>query len=239
MTRRLAIGLAFRLVALIAAVVILVPVFAQDATPGGDEAATPDLRRGWYARITTDLGEIVVRLLPEQAPQSVAHFAALAEGRLSWIDPFTGNETGGHYYDGVVVHKVELAQRFETGDRTGTGRGSPPLYVPAEGGGPINFHQGNVVGMTRAPLGRISAVQFFVTVTPQPWLTGRHPCFGEVVSGREVAFEITAVPHDSAGKPKKPVHIQEIRIFKVGEVGPLPEPVPYTPKVEQLGRKDE
>jgi peptidyl-prolyl cis-trans isomerase A (cyclophilin A) len=234
MTRRLNIG-----VALLIAAAVLTPIVAQDAAQGDLKTAPQDLPRGWYARITTDMGEIVVRLLPEQAPQSVAHFVALAEGRLGWIDPFTGSETEGNYYDGVVIHKVELAQRFETGDRTGTGRGSPPLYVPPEGGGPVNFHQGNVVGMTRAPLGKISAVQFFVTVTPQPWLTGRHPCFGEVVSGEEVAFEITAVPRDSAGKPRDPIHVQKIRIFKVGEVGPLPEPVPYTPEVEQFGPRKE
>jgi len=238
MTQRCTIVFVLGLVVLIAAPATFAPVFAQDAAQGDPETAKQELPRGWYARITTDMGEIVIRLLPEQAPQSVAHFAALAEGRLSWIDPFTGTETEGHYYDGVVIHKVELAQRFETGDHTGTGRGSPPLYVAPEGGGPVNFHRGNVVGMTRADLGKISAVQFFVAVTPQPWLTGRHPCFGEIVSGKEVAFEIATVPHDSAGKPSKPIHIQEIRIFKVGEIGPLPEPEPYTPEVQKFGPKE-
>jgi hypothetical protein len=40
--------------------------------------------QGWYARLDTDKGPIVAKLLPDQAPQSVAHFAALAQGRLEW-----------------------------------------------------------------------------------------------------------------------------------------------------------
>ena len=214
---------------LLACAVVLVAAAPEDA------AVPEDLPRGWYARIETSMGTLIVHLLPEQAPQSVAHFAALAEGRLPWIDPFTGEETTGRYYDGVIIHKVESAKRFETGDHTGTGRGAPPFYVPPEGGGPVNFHQGNVVGMTRAPLGKISGAQFFVAVTPQPWLTGRHPCFGELVSGAEVAFDITTVRANSAGKPVEPVTISEIRLFKVGKVGPLPEPEPYTPPPQKFG----
>ena len=48
------------------------------------------LAEGLYARIETSLGRIVARLLPEQAPQSVAHFAAMAEGQLEWFDMTTG-----------------------------------------------------------------------------------------------------------------------------------------------------
>lgn len=214
-----------------------VAALAAAAPPEGS-VVPEDLPRGWYARIETSKGTLIVRLLPEQAPQSVAHFAALAEGRMPWIDPFTGEETTGPYYDGVIVHKVTSAKRFETGDRTGTGRGAPPIYVPPEGFGPVNFYQGNVVGMTRAPLGKISAAQFFVAVTPEPYLTGKHPCFGELISGAEIAFDITTVRADAGGKPVDPITIEEIRIFSVGEVGPLPEPVPYTPPPQDFGRKD-
>ena len=210
------------------------PAFAA-AAAAADAAVPEDLPRGWYARIETSKGTMIVRLLPEQAPQSVAHFAALAEGRLAWVDPFTGEEKTEPYYDGLIIHKVESAERFETGDPTGTGRGSAPFYVPPEGGGPVNFFRGNVVGMTRAPLGKTSGAQFFVAVTPQPWLTGKHPCFGELVAGQEIAFEITTVPADEAGKPKDTITIDRIRLFKVGEIGPLPEPVPYTPPPQRFG----
>ena len=99
------------------------PVFCEDGgvdAPGLDVDGLPV---GWYAVIDTSLGRILARLLPEQAPQAVAHFAALAEGRLEWNDPFTGKPRRDPYYDGVVIHRVAAGQRFEAGDPTGTSRG--------------------------------------------------------------------------------------------------------------------
>jgi peptidyl-prolyl cis-trans isomerase A (cyclophilin A) len=187
------------------------------------------LPEGWYARLDTERGAIAVRLLPGQAPQSVAHFAALAEGRMSWIDPFTGNQTSGHYYDGVVVHKAIAGHRFEAGDRTGTGRGAPRYFVPPEGFAPINFDGPWRMGMTRFPQGKLSAVVFFVTAGSVPWLNGKHPCFGEVVGGKDVVMEITAVSTMSDDTPREPIVIESVRVYAVGDPPALPEPVRYTP----------
>ena len=199
----------------------------------------PGLPDGWYARIDTSMGTILARLLPEQAPQSVAHFAALAQGRLPWIDPLTGTTKQGHYYDGLLVHKAEAAQRFETGDPTATGRGAPLFYVPIEGVGPINFHQPWRLGMTRSSQGKISGVLFFVTVSSLPHLSGRHPCFGEVVSGKKVVRSICSVKTLSDGKPLEPIVVERLRVLKAGEPPPLPDPVPYRPPASEFGpRRD-
>jgi peptidyl-prolyl cis-trans isomerase A (cyclophilin A) len=196
-----------------------------------------NLAQGWYAMIETSLGTIVARLLPEQAPQSVAHFAAIAEGRLPWIDPLTGTTKQGHYYDGLRVHLAVAAQRFETGDPTGTGRGYPLIYVPPEGRGPITFDAPGRLGMTRSSLGRISGVQFFVTAAALPWLVGHHPCFAEVVSGMEVVSAIAGVRTRTNGRPETPVIVERVRIRKVGEPAPLPDPVPFVPKPPEFGLK--
>lgn len=214
------------------------PAAAQPAPAKPAEEGLPaglTLDPGWYARIDTTKGTIIARLLPEQAPQSVAHFAALAEGRLPWIDPFTGQTKTGNYYDSVEVHLVESGQRFEAGDRTGTGRGAPPFYVPPETGGAVGLDRPGRLGMTRQSLGRVSGVQFFVTSVGTPWLRGMHPCFGEVVSGMDVVRAITSVKTGPYGKPVDPITIQKIRIHKVGDVAPLPEPVRYRPRPESLG----
>jgi len=195
------------------------------------------LAQGWYAVIETSFGTIIARLLPEQAPQSVAHFAAIAEGRLSWIDPLTGQTKQGHYYDGLRVHLAVAAQRFETGDPTGTGRGYPLIYVPPEGKGPITFDAPGRLGMTRSSLGRISGVQFFATASALPWLIGHHPCFGEIVSGSEVVSAIAGVKTKTNGRPETPVIIERLRIRKVGEPAPLPDPVPFVPKPPEFGLK--
>jgi cyclophilin family peptidyl-prolyl cis-trans isomerase len=212
---------------LLIGVLLGMPAAAEET---GDDFSPPEgLHHGWYVRIETTKGRILARLLPNQAPQSVAHFAALADGRLEWVDVVTGETMSGHYYDGVPVYLSEAAARFETGDRTGTGRGAPLMYVAPEGEGPIDFHRAGRLGMTRSAGGRISAVQFFVTAAPQPWLTGRHPCFGEVIEGQEIVFNISQVKTYSNGKPIDPVIVEEIRIFKVGDPPALPEPVPYHP----------
>jgi cyclophilin family peptidyl-prolyl cis-trans isomerase len=186
------------------------------------------LLEGWYARIDTTLGTMVARLLPDNAPQATAHFAALAEGRLPWADLATGEEQHGRYYDGMAIHKVKAGERFEVGDWSGTGRGAPLIRVPLEKG-TLRFDRPYRLGMTRSSLNRISGVVFFVSVGSMDWLTGLHPCFGELVSGKDVAWNIATVTANSSGKPVEPVVVRSIRILSVGSPPPLPEPLPYTP----------
>lgn len=213
---------------------------APDTTSGRDAPTraavdTRNLPEGWYARVVTSEGEFVIRLHPEQAPQSVAHFAALAEGLLPWTDSVTGEQKQGHYYDGQTVFYASAGQRFETGCPYGTGHGSPRMFVPLEEvGHSIDFSRPWRVGMTRAPLGRISAAQFFVTAGSQPLLTPRHPCFGTVIAGKEAVFRITSVPTYSNGRPVEPVVLEQVRVFSVGSPEPLPDPVPYQPPSRNL-----
>jgi len=211
------------------AIAVAIAAFAAAVLPGF-AAPRADREPGWYARLETSSGTVVIRLLPEQAPQSVAHFAALAEGRLEWTDPMTGKARRDPYYDGLLIHKVSAAQRFEAGDPTSTGRGSAPVYVPEEGFGPVDFSIRGRVGMTRASLGRISGSLFFVTAAPQPWLSGRHPCFGTVVQGLDVVDAISTARADGNGKPIEPIVLKTIKVYSVGEVEPLPEPVAFTPQ---------
>lgn len=183
---------------------------------------------GWYARVDTTLGSFTIRLLPEQAPQSVAYFAAFAEGRIEWNDPQTGEPRKAPYYDGVPIHKIVFKDHFETGDRTGTGRGGPPQLVPHEFNNPVNFERPYRVGLTRSPGGRVSGAMFFVTIVSAPYYNGRHPCIGEVVDGRSVVEALCSVPADDAGRPLQPPKIEKVTIFKSGEPRPLQEPLPYT-----------
>jgi cyclophilin family peptidyl-prolyl cis-trans isomerase len=225
------------------AALVLVPALPVSDPAGTEEAGTTEipegleLDEGWYARFDTTMGPFLVRLLPEQAPQAVAHFAALAEGRLAWNDPFTGEEMKTPYYDGIAVHKVVAGQRFEAGDRTGTGMGAFPVWIPLEGPGRYNFRSPWRIGMTRASRGRISGSLFFVTAASQPFLDGRHPCFGTVVHGKESILRMTAVKAYSNGKPIEDVVLERVRILRVGEPDPLPEPEPYKPKRRSIQQK--
>jgi peptidyl-prolyl cis-trans isomerase A (cyclophilin A) len=197
-------------------------------------AEQPGRPEGWYAVVSTTLGSFTIRLLPEQAPQTVAHFAAFAEGRMEFVDPYTGNKKKVPYYDGIAIHKTTFAQRFEAGDPTGTGHGMPPVWVPSEPG-LVNFSRPYRVGMTAASMMRISGVLFFVSIVAEPYLNSSHNCFGEVFEGRDVVEAICTVKTDNHGKPIQPVVIQHIAIVKSGNPPPLPDLVPYAPPVPVFG----
>lgn len=205
------------------------PKAATVASDADDFKPPPGLHDGWYARIETDKGRIIARLLPEQAPQSVAHFAALAMGEFTWTDVVTGEKHREPYYDGVPIHLAEAGMRFEAGDRGGTGRTPPLIWIPLEGQRPVTFHVPAALGMTSSGGERISGVQFFVTAAAQPWLSSRHPLFGVVVEGRDVVRAISEVKTYSNGRPIDPVLIEKVRIFSVGDVEALPTPREFTP----------
>ncbi len=204
------------------------------AMAGSAPREAPSEEPGWYARLDTSKGEILIRLLPEQAPQSVAYFAALARGELVWNDPFTGEPRKDPYYDGMEIHKAQAGERFEVGDPTGSGQGYAPFFLPHEGFGPVNFNKAGRVGNTRAPGGLISGSMFFVSEGGMPWLNGRHPCFGVVVSGMSVVRSITTVKTDSMGKPLEPIVLKTVELFSVGDPEPLPKPVPFQPEIPKM-----
>jgi peptidyl-prolyl cis-trans isomerase A (cyclophilin A) len=208
------------------------PVDAAERS--ADSPALPeDLAEGWYASIQTSMGHILARLLPDQAPQSVAHFVAFAEGRLEWTDPLTGETRKGPLYDGTQIHFVKAGARFEAGSPTGKGYGGPTVWVPRnEGHAPLNFHTAGRLGMTAGPGKLISAHQFFVTAAAQPFMSGRFPCFGTVVEGGDVVLNITTVKAHPSGRPLEPVTIETIRIIRQGDPPPLAELEAYRPQRE-------
>ena len=204
----------------------------------GTVAAEPE-EPGWYARIVTSSGTVVARLHPEQAPQSVAYFVALARGELIWNDPFTGEPKKVPYYDGLKIHKAVVGQRFEAGDPTASGEGYAPFYLPHEGFGPIDFSKGGRLGNTRAAGGLITASMFFVSAEGLPWLNGRHPCFGTVVEGLDVVRSISSVQTDSIGRPLETIVLETVEIFSVGDPDPLPKAVHYEPRSPQLELRED
>jgi len=210
---------------------VLVALLAIASLGVAGEQGRPE---GWYAEVETSLGSFTIRLAPEQAPQSVAHFVAFATGRMEFIDPFTGAKQKEPFYDGIAIHKTTFAQRFEAGDRTGTGHGMPIVWVPAESG-PVNFTRPYRVGMTSSTMRRNSGVLFFVSIVAEPYLNANHNCFGEIIEGRDVVERICNVKTDKRGKPLEGVTIRHVVIVKSGNPPPIPDPVPFTPPVPVFG----
>jgi len=137
-------------------------------------------RRQYTATLHTTQGDIVIQLLPEQAPLAVNNFLFLA--RQGW-------------YDGVPFHRVIPEYVIQTGDPSGTGMGGPGYTFADEIVPGALFDQAGVVGMASA--GRDgNGSQFFITYAPQAFLDGRYTIFGQVVASMDVAARLT--PRDPA-----------------------------------------
>jgi peptidyl-prolyl cis-trans isomerase A (cyclophilin A) len=54
--------------------------------------------------------------------------------------------------------------------------------------------------------------QFFVTVAPSEWLTGKHTILGEVTEGYDVVQAISRTPTRAQDRPASDVVLERIRI---------------------------
>ncbi len=126
------------------------------------------------ALIETNKGIIEVELAPQHAPQTVNNFVFLArEG----------------FYDRVSFHRVISDFMIQGGDPTGTGRGGPGYTFEDEVEGKPLVHEGGVISMANAGP-NTNGSQFFITLSPQPHVNGKHTVFGKVVKGQEVVDAI-------------------------------------------------
>lgn len=167
---------------------------------------------GTYAVFNTSEGRIVARLFEKDAPKTVANFIELAEGKREWTHPVTRTKSSDKLYDGTIFHRVIPDFMIQGGDPAGTGFGGPGYKFEDETkGSPHRFSAPGKLAMANAGP-NTNGSQFFITVAPTDWLTGKHTIFGEVVEGQDVTDKISRVPRGSQDKPHKPVVIESLVI---------------------------
>jgi peptidylprolyl isomerase len=113
-------------------------------------------------------GRVVIELLPNLAPQTVAHVKDL---------------TRRGFYDGLTFHRVIDGFMAQTGDPKGNGTGGSGHPVKAEFS-QAHFERGTV-GLARANDPNSGDSQFFICFKPEPGLDGQYAIFGRVTSGME------------------------------------------------------
>ena len=152
-----------------------------------------------------DGSKIIIKLLPEKAPNTVANFIYLANKG---------------FYDGTIFHRVIPGFVIQGGDPTGTGEGGPRYSIKGEFND-IPFDRG-VVGMARSQHPDSAGSQFFITLGRFPHLDGKYSAFGIVIEGMDVAERISRVPRDKRDKPLTPQVIKKIRVETFGKKYPKP-----------------
>jgi peptidylprolyl isomerase len=137
---------------------------------------------GLFARLTTNKGDIVIRLEYQKAPLTVCNFAALAEGKMDT----TGNKP---YYNGLTFHRVEPNFVIQGGDPLGNGRGGPGYQFPNETDPTLRHDGPGVVAMANAGPDT-NGSQFYITLGQASHLDGGYSIFGRVVQGQNVVNAI-------------------------------------------------
>ena len=184
---------------------------------------TLDQMRNKQAVVETDLGTIIIDLLPEAAPNHVGYFIKNAQDGA---------------YVGTAFHRVVRQGIVQGGDPLT----KDPAKIEAYGTGGLGVLRAerNAEKNTR---GAVSAVvgggnpdsggtQFFICVADQPGLDGTYDVFGRVSEGILVAQKISEVPADEKGRPKERIAIKSVAIRDKPAAGPEPF---STESVAELG----
>lgn len=157
------------------------------------EMATFDADKTYYVRMTTNHGDVRIRMMPETAPMHVTSFLHL---------------TGLGYYDGLKFHRVITGFMAQGGCPLGSGTGGPGYQFAGEFDPSVKHDRPYLLSMANAGPGTDGS-QFFLTFAATPWLDGAHTIFGEIVDGEETmkALESRGSSHGGTS--------EELRMEKV------------------------
>jgi cyclophilin family peptidyl-prolyl cis-trans isomerase len=156
-----------------------------------------DAAKSYFWELSTNVGEIRIRLMPEIAPMHTSSTIYLA--RLG-------------FYDGVVFHRVITGFMAQGGDPAGNGTGGPGYKYAGEfAKDPRARHtRRGILSMANAGPGTDGS-QFFITFTATPHLDDKHTIFGEVVDGKATLDALEAAGSQS-GRPSKTLTIEKATI---------------------------
>ena len=168
-----------------------------------------------YVKLTVaEYGDIIIRLYPEVAPETVENFQTLVSQK---------------FYDGLIFHRVIENFMIQGGDPKGDGTGDSGKDIKGEfnlNGFENNLkHVRGVVSMARGddrdPTTtwdlNSGSCQFFIVHKTYPSLDGSYGSFGYVVSGMDVVDKIAKVSTNASDKPLTDVVITSARFVEVAE----------------------
>ncbi|MFQ5504840.1 MAG: peptidylprolyl isomerase [Planctomycetota bacterium] len=145
----------------------------------------------YFWNLSTNVGSIKIRLMPEVAPMHVSSTIYL---------------TVLGFYDKLKFHRVIQGFMAQGGCPAGNGRGSPGYGYGGEFDAAVKHDRPGLLSMANAGPGTDGS-QFFITFVPTPHLNGKHTIFGEVVDGMDTVKELERGGSRS-GAPTRPLLIE-------------------------------
>ena len=169
--------------------------YQTSAIKSGDTVAT----------IHTTMGDIKVKLFPNEAPKTVENFVTHAKNG---------------YYNGIIFHRVIKDFMIQGGDPTGTGYGDKSLATikgefSANGVKNNLSHDRGVISMARANDPNSASSQFFICDSGnyKPSLDGKYAAFGRVIAGMDVVDKIAAVATDANDRPTSVQRMKSVKMI--------------------------
>lgn len=158
-----------------------------------------------YVKITVkDHGDIVIRLRPDIAPETVKNFQNLvADG----------------FYDGLTFHRIYKNFMIQGGDPDGDGTGDSGTEIKGEftsNGFTNNLkHVRGVISMARGNEPDSASCQFFICDATSAHLDDDYAAFGYVMAGMETVDSIAAVEVQANSKGELSDPLEDVIIEKI------------------------
>jgi cyclophilin family peptidyl-prolyl cis-trans isomerase len=203
------------------AVLVLTGLLAHTSAP----AATPAADQPAQVRVTTNMGDFVIEMIPDRAPLTVVNFLRyVREG----------------YYTQTLIHRVVANFVIQGGGHSATDLKLKSVHDP------VNNESGNglqnkrsMVGLARGEGAHSGNAQFYVNLVDNPDLDPLptrwgYTVFGKVVQGMDVVDRIGVTPTGASGPfksdtPLKPVIIEKIEIVTAAAGQPGAPVTPAAP----------
>jgi len=178
---------------------------AQNKTWSSPPSMQIDQKKPYHTIIHTNLGDISIKLFPEDAPITVNNFIFLARN---------------HFYDGLKFHRVINNFMIQTGDPKGNGTGGPGYHFTDELSSKHTYTTGVVAMANSGP--NTNGSQFFIGSGQNVASLNQNPnytIFGQVDGGMDVVEKIASVkvgPNSSgeSSSPLDPVYMKSVEILE-------------------------
>ena len=207
---------------LASALLVLAGLLVQSSAPAADQ--------GTQVRVSTNMGDFVIEVMPDRAPLTVANFLRyVKEG----------------YYSGTLVHRVVANFVIQGGGHDAASYALKATHenVFNESGNGLQNKRGSV-GMARGDAPHSGNAQFYVNLVDNPDLDPvstrwGYTVFGRIVQGMDVIDRIGETPTGAVGPfksdaPLKPVIIEKTEVVAAGATSSAPVITPVPPRQDTI-----